>query len=169
MWMNSYEIRNIADRFDAETQPNAERGARILLNLHTWTNNNSDGWAYWRKPSNAAERLMLELDRVKNPRGFSDAVDLTAAELASAIRPIRAFFTRQINAGNATDQDREWVTDPDTAARKAAEAHAAAVAAKEEALHVEAADFATRFVAGADPRATTEALVCAAYLAGAKR
>lgn len=166
MWMNEYEVREMPDHFDAETQPNAERGARILLNLLAWTNNHSDGWPYWKKPSAAAERLMLHLDRVKG-NGFADEVDLTDAELAGALRPIKAFLTRQVNGGGATEEERERIIDPDSYHRKIAAQAEAARVARNVALQQEAKAYAD----GLDMLNYSNSYdaIVDAYLAGATR
>lgn len=171
MWMNEWEVRALPDRFDASEQPNAERGARILLNLLVWTNNNSDGWAYWRKPSNAAERLMDSLQAVRSAYFRGDDTDMSAEALALALRPIKAFLTRQ-----KVDADtREWIVDPDAAARKAAEAARVRAEDQERALRGVAAEYAftavREYVAAQRRGASPDLMdvISAAYLAGAKR
>lgn len=160
MWMNEWEVRDQPDRFDAETHPNAERGARILLNLLVWVNNNSDGWPYWSKPTRAADRLM---DLLRKTDAGCSGADVTAEELAYALRPIKSFLTKH----GVDALTKEQIVDPDAAAKRAAEAHAAALAAAEVALHEEALAYARKH----DPldySNVADALVDA-YLAGAKR
>jgi hypothetical protein len=93
MWMNEYDIEDALTRFTDET-PNLKRGAQILDTLKEWTNANSDGWPYWKKPSNAARKLM---DLVGAARGSSPytIADITEAELKAALTPIKSFLTRQ--------------------------------------------------------------------------
>lgn len=93
MWMNEYDIKEAVRRFGEET-PNLQRGAQVLSNLMDWTNNNSDGWPYWQKPSRAAAKLM---DRVQSAIGSrpSTIADITTAELTAALSPIKAFLTRE--------------------------------------------------------------------------
>lgn len=90
MWMNEYEVDDAVRRFNGTT-PNLRRGAQVLHRLVRWTNRNSDGWGYWPKPSRAARSLM---DLLYAADRF-DPEDVTDAELARTLRPIKAFLTRQ--------------------------------------------------------------------------
>lgn len=95
MWMNEYDIEDalrLTARFEL---PNARRGAEILSRLKDWTNNNSDGWPYWQKPSKAADKLMTALTAAIDASRRSDNVDMTEAELQKALTPIKSFLTRQ--------------------------------------------------------------------------
>lgn len=95
MWMNEYEIED-ALRLTAYFElPNARRGAEILSKLKDWTNNNSDGWPYWQKPSKAADKLMTALTAAINASRQQDNMDMTQAELQKALTPIKSFLTRQ--------------------------------------------------------------------------
>jgi hypothetical protein len=89
-WMNEYEVAEAVRRFDEQT-PNLREGAQVLDRLVRWTNNNSDGWPYWAKPKRAANSLMGLL----NGADRFDPEDITARQLAVALRPIKAFLTRQ--------------------------------------------------------------------------
>lgn len=92
LFMNEYEIENAVVRFaSGGNTPFLAEGAGVLYRLMTWTNNNSDGWPYWRKPTQAASRLMtllLGVDRY-------NLQDVTPAELKAACTPIKSFLTRQ--------------------------------------------------------------------------
>lgn len=88
--MNEWDIEDAVRRFNPAETPNLATGARILFALAKWTNDNSDGWCYWPKPSRAASSLMAVLESADR----YDPVDVTAAELAKALRPIKAFLTR---------------------------------------------------------------------------
>lgn len=90
MWMNEYDIEEALNRTPEGT--NLERGARVLYCLKNWTNENSDGWPYWKKPSNAAKKLMDILDTASRNRY---AEDCSEAELKAAFTPIKSFLTRQ--------------------------------------------------------------------------
>lgn len=104
MWMNEWEVEDLQRRFDDDT-PNLCNAAQILGRLVDWTNNNSDGWAYWQKPSNAASSLMDALRQKERDQREDGCVaregkvvkftDLTDAELKQVLRPIKAFLTRQ--------------------------------------------------------------------------
>lgn len=89
MWMNSWDIERAVAVYDGH--PILGPASKTLLNLERWTNANSDGWPYWRKPANAAKRLMELLQRDYR---YGEA-EVTEAEYKAALRPIKAFRTRQ--------------------------------------------------------------------------
>lgn len=94
MWMNEYEIEDSL-RMTAEFElPVARRGAEILSKLKDWTNDNSDGWPYWSKPSKAADKLMVALHSATGASYGGDNVDMTEAQLKAALTPIKSFLTR---------------------------------------------------------------------------
>lgn len=93
-WMNRWEVAEAIEQLDADVVPNAARGARILDRLMRWTDENSDGWPYWQKPSKAAAKLMAFVKTAVDS-GYHDDWDMTEAELRSALTPIKAFLTRQ--------------------------------------------------------------------------
>lgn len=70
---------------------------QTLRNLMEWTDRNSDGWAYWPKPARAAARLMTLIERDGTARYMFDSEreDATVAEYRAALRPIKAFRTRE--------------------------------------------------------------------------
>lgn len=94
-YMNAWDIQRSLDRY--QDHPILGPATRTLSNLAEWTNENSDGWAYWPKPCRAAARLMEIIERDGTSRYIFDNVrdDVTAAEYAKALRPIKAFRTRQ--------------------------------------------------------------------------
>lgn len=92
MWMNEWDIEEAVHRFDRAATPNLGRGAIILQRLMRWTNRNSDGWPYWRLPSNAARSLMNLLQSVDR---FGPVDDVSDADLKKALAPIKAFLTRR--------------------------------------------------------------------------
>ena len=63
-----------------------------VITLACWTNDNSDGWPYWKKPLQAAQRALVLIEQANTARF---ATDITDADLTAALRPIRAFCTRQ--------------------------------------------------------------------------
>ena len=89
MFMNEYEIEIALSRFANDETPNLFTAANTLYRLKEWTNDNSDGWAYWPKPCRAAKRLqeLLQAADRFNP------VDCTDAALKAALTPIKAFLT----------------------------------------------------------------------------
>lgn len=95
MWMSEYDIED-ALRLTAHFElPNARRAAEILSRLKEWTNENSDGWPYWSKPSKAADKLMTALQSAIQASRQQDDVDMTETQLKAALTPIKAFLTRQ--------------------------------------------------------------------------
>ena len=89
LWMNEHDVADVAHRVAG--LPNLERAADTLRALVYWTNGNSDGWPYWAKPARAAQRLIAMLHAADR----FDPADVSAADLVAALRPVRAFLTRQ--------------------------------------------------------------------------
>lgn len=90
-WMNEYDVEDALYRFTRQDTPNLLTAATLLDRLVRWTNSNSDGWAYWPKPSRAAARLQELLQSADR----YDPRDVPDAELRKALSPIKAFLTRQ--------------------------------------------------------------------------
>lgn len=96
MWLNEMDVQEARNRALQDDKPNLQHATEVLDRLVEWTNNNSDGWPYWRKPSAASKRLQEAI----YPRYFGAwdkrvEDDITDAELKKAIAPIKAFCTRQ--------------------------------------------------------------------------
>lgn len=95
MWMNEYDIEEalrLTARFEL---PVARHAAEILSRLKDWTNENSDGWPYWQKPSRAADKLMTALESAIGASRRGDNVDMTEAQLQKTLTPIKSFLTRR--------------------------------------------------------------------------
>ena len=77
-------------------RPNLQQAVLTVARLMEWTNANSDGWAYWEKPSNASNNLQTAINR-RYFGAWNNRIkdDLTASELKSAYTPIKSFLTRQ--------------------------------------------------------------------------
>ena len=93
-YMNDFDLeraRRIATR-DGRT--NRLRLVQTVDALRRWANDNSDGWAYWPKPARAAAKAM-ELIEGDGTNAAHDRPDATDAEVTAALRPIKAFLTRQ--------------------------------------------------------------------------
>jgi len=104
MWMNEHEVEEAFDTFESAhpAVPNLAAGASVLDALVAWTNENSDGWPYWQKPSNAAKPLMELLGahtyaaRFGYYQGTAKTLeDVSEADLRKAMTPIKAFLKRQ--------------------------------------------------------------------------
>lgn len=97
LYMNTFDIEQAlatALRFDLPVMTEA---VYRLIRLVNWTNANSDGWAYWKKPLNAARQLM-ELIQSVDPYAdpfYDRPSDIDRAALKKACVPIKAFLTRQ--------------------------------------------------------------------------
>jgi hypothetical protein len=105
--MNEYEVEEAYRRYC--DHPVLGPAVETLNNLVTWTNQNSDGWCYWPKPSNAARKLQELIEGYRDPNAdrcpscyalttkhdrFCDRPDATPAQLKAALTPIKAFRTR---------------------------------------------------------------------------
>jgi len=96
VFLNHYDVARAVARFTAAQTPNRIRAALVLTELVNWTDDHSDGWAYWSKPRNASAKLaamVVSTTWVANAE--QEAADATDAELAAALRPVKAFLTRQ--------------------------------------------------------------------------
>lgn len=90
-YWNEYDIEYAYGRFERSCAPVAMTGALIVARLASWTNQNSDGWAYWLKPVRAAKNLLELLDSLDRYA----PVDITPSQLKKACTPIKSFLTRQ--------------------------------------------------------------------------
>ena len=100
-WMNEHDVEDCVallhefeQRSGAE-YPNLIAGAETLQRLVRWTNRNSDGWPYWKKPSDAAKRLQDHLWNIRRLYIDDQLQDLTEAELKRCYTPIKTFLTKQ--------------------------------------------------------------------------
>lgn len=90
MFTNEYEIDMYLNRFMQADTPNLRRGAVVLYRLAQWTNDNSDGWAYWKVPQRASVKLQSLLYANREGRE-----DVTRELLKARLTPIKAMLTRQ--------------------------------------------------------------------------
>lgn len=108
-FMNEYDIEQ-ARRWATYEDWRVTLGAvGVIERLATWTNENSDGWAYWLKPSRAARQLVELIERQERAsrRGLPDTYDMTYAERDRALRPIKAFLTRH----GVEPHVKTWIID----------------------------------------------------------
>jgi hypothetical protein len=94
MFMNHFDIQQAISRHTQNSQPNRLGAALVVSHLAEWADDNSDGWAYWPKPRQAAARLTDIADR------WNADSDVTDADLAAAVKPVKAFLTRQARETN---------------------------------------------------------------------
>lgn len=105
-YMNDYDIARARQRFTLASKPNRLAAAIVVEHLAEWADRNSDGWCYWPKPVRAAARLIdLIESRTYAENQAQESVDATDAELAAAVRPVKAFLTRE----KARPEDRELI------------------------------------------------------------
>lgn len=96
MFINESDVMFIQRETERRGHERSLHGAAILARLIDWTNDNSDGWAYWQAPSRAANKLsdLLHFRYLTN-LGKRIEGDVTEAELKKALTPIKAFLTRR--------------------------------------------------------------------------
>ena len=95
-FMNEYDLFSAQSRYEPGRVPNRAYLTQVVMALAEWANHNSDGWAYWPKPTRAASRAMELIESTTSAENDRrEQVDATDAETAAALRPIRAFLTRQ--------------------------------------------------------------------------
>jgi hypothetical protein len=96
-FMNEYDVARVVGMFSGdERYPNLGLAAQVLDRLMDWTNENSDGWPYWAKPRQAAANLIGQLqDAQAQVRIHTLQGDIPDRDLQRALRPVKAFLTRQ--------------------------------------------------------------------------
>lgn len=95
LFLNQYEIRFIVRTFVDGATPNLCEAAITLQRLAAWTDDHSDGWAYWPKPARSARALMKLLKDAQSAwltGGF--VCDVSKADVNKACVPIKSFLTR---------------------------------------------------------------------------
>lgn len=110
-FMNDYDLAQARRRFtQSGIVPNRLALVLVVDNLREWTNGHSDGWAYWPKPCRAAGNAISLIESTAYPEyERREREDITEAEMHAAVRPIKAFCTRMVNAGTMTREDREII------------------------------------------------------------
>lgn len=97
LFMNEYDIRAAKAWAESENWSVTREAVAILDRLRVWTDENSDGWAYWPLPSRSARRLMeriQEQERKARGASYPATYDMTCTELRAALTPIKSFLTR---------------------------------------------------------------------------
>lgn len=107
MWMNQWEIESAARLRHA--CPNVCKGVKLLHALMESVNAQSDGWAHWAAPGEAADKLMDLLRTAGNVTWHNTVGTITEAQLEAAIVPIRRMVAvqreKQKRYGNTFDFD----------------------------------------------------------------
>jgi hypothetical protein len=105
-FMNDYDLHSARQRFGRGDTPNRLALVMVIDNLREWTDNHSDGWAYWPKPCRAAAKAIELVDSGTNDEmRRKQAEDITDAEMQAAVRPIKSFLTRE----TVEARDRELI------------------------------------------------------------
>jgi hypothetical protein len=95
-YMNDYDLHCARTRFIESATPNRLALVMVVDNLREWADENSDGWAYWPKPARAADKAMALIEsRTSRENDEQERHDITDAEMLAAVRPIKAFLSRQ--------------------------------------------------------------------------
>lgn len=106
-FMNDYDIASARSRFGRGVTPNRLALAIVVDNLAEETNLVSDGWAYWTKPVRAAAKAIELIESTAYPEyERRQHEDITDAELAAAVRPIKSFLTRHASVYSADQRER---------------------------------------------------------------
>ena len=92
-FMNRWDIQDAVHNFADD--PVLGPASVTLQNLMEWTDSCSDGWAYWPNPCRAAAKLQELLEENHPLRTRWDHEAPTVEQYKIAIRPIKAFRTRQ--------------------------------------------------------------------------
>lgn len=108
--MNEYEIEEAAERH--ARHPVLGPATRTLAGLMAWTNTNSDGWPYWRKPRQAAAKLMALIEAASWREGDLRYAEPTVDACKAALRPVKAFRTRQANDRGREPADLFEIIEP---------------------------------------------------------
>lgn len=106
LFMNDYDIEIARSRFTRTVNPNRLALAIVVDRLREWADGNSDGWAYWPKPAQAAKSAMEHIaSSTSIANREQENHDITDEELRAAVRPIKAFLTRY----KVSRDDRELI------------------------------------------------------------
>ncbi|AMM44250.1 hypothetical protein BJD78_gp80 [Arthrobacter phage KellEzio] len=103
LFMNSDEIDDLQDYFRGPEIPeNVRKAAAALQRLKDWTNENSDGWAYWKAPLTAANTLMARLMEAESAwRAGRPVPYMTDDELYQLMGPIQSLLAQHAKKPSA--------------------------------------------------------------------
>ena len=105
-FMNDYDLQYARSRFTRAATPNRLALALVVDNLRQWADRHSDGWAYWPKPSRAAQKAVAHIESTTHAANAQqEAQDISHTAMLAAVRPIKAFLTRH----GATAEERERI------------------------------------------------------------
>ena len=105
-YMNEVDIHMAKRRFTRGHTPYRAALVFTVTELRDWADLNSDGWAYWRKPVQAAQRAISHIASTTNEENDRRVrEDISLEEFKAAIRPIKSFLTRE----KVSDADRKLI------------------------------------------------------------
>ncbi len=93
MILNEHEVRGAWHLW--KDDPILGPASTTLTNLMNWTNENSDGWPYWRKPAAASRNLQQLLQQAKTQYLDTGEHTIAASEVRRAYGSIKRFLTQQ--------------------------------------------------------------------------
>jgi hypothetical protein len=94
-FLNDYDIASARQRYGRGETPNRLALVMVIDNLREWTDQHSDGWAYWSKPCRSAAAAIALVESTAYPEyERRQHEDITDAEVVAAVKPIKAFLTR---------------------------------------------------------------------------
>jgi len=106
-FMNDYDLEYARQRFARASKPNRLALTLMVANLAEATNQVSDGWAYWPKPCRAAAKAIALIESTTNAANEAqEREDVTDAEMAAAVRPVKAFLTRHRQVFSAEQREQ---------------------------------------------------------------
>jgi len=106
LFMNGFDLTHASSSFTRAGTPNRLALAFVVDNLREWADDHSDGWAFWPAPTRAAKQAMTLIQSTTNAaNNEQEAHDITDAQMMAAVKPIKAFLTRQ----GATAEARERI------------------------------------------------------------
>lgn len=95
-YMNASDLDFARARFTRANCPNRLALVMVVDRLKEWTGEVGDGWAYWLPPRRAALKAMTLVESTTNAANrLQETHDISDAEVQAAVRPIKAFLTRQ--------------------------------------------------------------------------
>lgn len=111
MYLNSFDLMQAERRFS--DTPNRLRVVATVDNLREWADSNSDGWAYWSRPRNAAAPL-VDLITASSHIVLDAMVkaDVQPKVVKRAASPLKRFCTMAQRSGIMTAADASRILAP---------------------------------------------------------
>ena len=105
-YMNEYDFHMARRMFVGRDTPYRSALVSTVEELKDWVDTYSDGWAYWRKPLQAAQRAISHIEPSTYEEDNRRArEDISLEEFKASIRPIKSFLTRH----NVCEEDRKLI------------------------------------------------------------